>query len=121
MILCCVDGDNDPATVSDGTVYGLDLKGNILFNEAGGCSHAVYVNEEVSGGLKGFVWNQSGTLKLRDSVENESFLLQEKRRSQTVHLKRVETVSTIWGQMKTMHRIFSVLQSRMEDGLHLFR
>ena len=75
VILCCVDGDNDPATVSDGTVYGLDLKGNILFNEAGGCSHAVYVNEEVSGGLKGFVWNQSGTLKLRDSVENESISL----------------------------------------------
>lgn len=34
-----------------------------------------YVNEEVSGGLKGFVWNQSGTLKLRDSVENESISL----------------------------------------------
>ena len=75
VILCCVDGDNDPATVSDGTVYGLDLEGNILFNEAGGCSHAVYVNEEVCGGLKGFVWNQSGTLKLRDSVENESISL----------------------------------------------
>ena len=75
VILCCVDGDNDPATVSDGIVYGLDLEGNILFNEAGGCSHAVYVNEEISGGLKGFVWNQSGTLKLRDSVENESISL----------------------------------------------
>ena len=33
------------------------------------------MNEEVSGGLKGFVWNQSGTLKLRGSVENESISL----------------------------------------------
>ena len=63
-------------------------------------------------------WNTETIVTL---LKMKAFLLQEKRRSQTVHLKRVETVSTIWGQMRTMHRIFSVLQSRMEDGLHLFR
>ena len=76
MVLYCVDGDNDPGTTVDGRIYGTDLEGNILFQEEGGCTNIIYVNDQNSG-LQGFVWEREGKLWYRDSLTEDSRSLME--------------------------------------------